>query len=225
MSKEETTYVSGVKLKNPLGSNQCYLNTAINCVAVNPQLRALVFGEEIQQEISANDISRELKSLLRLENEVGNSAKLRRLMNIEFNRFEEGEQNDAADAFLSMLGCISGALHYFRLKIRVQYTCVECGHQKSKIDDDQLSIMLYDASNVMISLQEALDRWVSKTSIVEFSCECKERCIMGSIPVAENKYTKHRKYMTFWIRQIFYISRLKIEGLGKIPSKFQTYCI
>ena len=89
----------------------------------------------IEQEISANNISRELKSLLRLENEEGNSSKLRRLLNIEFNRFEEGEQNDAADAFLSMLGFISGALHYFRLKSRVHYTCLECGHQNAKNDD------------------------------------------------------------------------------------------
>ena len=69
----------------------------------------------------------ELKNTLRLQDIVGDSSMLRRLLNAKFNRFEEGEQNDAADAFFSILECVSGADNYCRLNIKVNYTCVECG--------------------------------------------------------------------------------------------------
>ena len=143
----ETAY--GVKLRNPYGTNLCYLNTAINCVAMNTKLRSLALVAEVgQRKLAEEDVLTELKNILRLQDIVGDSSMLRRLLHAKFNRFEEGEQNDAADAFFSILECVSGADNYCRLNIKVNYTCVECGFKKSKIDDTQLSLMLFDASNV-----------------------------------------------------------------------------
>ena len=170
----------GVKLRNPYGTNLCYLNTAINCVAMNNKLRSLALGSEVGQGgLAEEDVLRELKNILRLQDIVGDSSNLRHLLHVKFNRFEEGEQNDAADAFLSILECVSGAGNYCRLNIKVNYTCVECGFKKSKIDDTQLSLMLFDASNVNKTLQDAVDQWVSRISMVEFSCECKEQLLLG----------------------------------------------
>ena len=83
---------------------------------------------------------------------------LRRLLHAKFNRFEEEEQNDAADAFLSILECVSGADNYCHLNIKVNYTCVECGFNKSKIDDNQLSLILFEASYVNKTLHDTVDQ-------------------------------------------------------------------
>ena len=94
----------GVKLRNPCGTNLCYLNTAINCVAMNTKLRSLALVAEVgQRKLAEEDVLTELKNILRLQNIVGDSSMLRRLLHVKFNRFEEGEQNDATDAFFPFL--------------------------------------------------------------------------------------------------------------------------
>ena len=194
MMQEGCATANGVKLRNPCGTNLCYLNTAINCVAMNKKLRSLAFEAEVgQRKLAEEDVLTELKNILRLQDIVGDSSMLRRLLHAKFNRFEEGEQNDAADAFFSILECVSGADNYCRLNIKVNYTCVECGFKKSKIDDTQLSLMLFDASNINITLQDAVDQWVSRISMVEFSCECKEQLLLGSGFKPEMFYTKHKE--------------------------------
>ena len=56
-----------------------------------------------------------------------------------------------------------------------------------------MSLMLFDASNVNKTLQDAVDQWVSRISMVEFSCECKEQLLLGSGLRPEMFYTKHRE--------------------------------
>ena len=176
MTQEDCATAYGVKLRNPFGTNLCYLNTAINCVAMSKQLRLLAFEAGVgQRELAGEDVLTELKNILHLQDIVGDFLMLRRLLHVKVNRFEEGEQNDAADAFLSILECVSGADNYCRLNMKVDYTCVECGFTKSKIDDNQLNLMLFDASNVNKTLQDAVVQWVSRISMVEFSCECEEK--------------------------------------------------
>ena len=66
----------GVKLRNPCGTNLCYLNTAINCVAMNNKLRSLALDSEVGQgELSEEAVLRELKNILRLQDIVGDSFK------------------------------------------------------------------------------------------------------------------------------------------------------
>ena len=90
----------GVKLRNPCGTNLCYLNTAINCVAMNTKLRSLALVAEVgQRKLAEEDVLTELKNILRLQDMAGDSSNLRRILHAKFKRFEEGEQNDAADAF------------------------------------------------------------------------------------------------------------------------------
>ena len=100
MMQEGCATPHGVKLRNPCGTNLCYLNTAINCVAMNTKLRSLALVAEVgQRKLAEEDVLTELKNILRLQDIVGDSSMLRRLLHAKFNRFEEGEQNDAADAF------------------------------------------------------------------------------------------------------------------------------
>lgn len=117
---------------------------------------------------------------------------LTRLLYIKLNRFEEGEQNDGAYAFFSILECISVADVYCRLKIKIDYTCVECGFKKYKIDNKQLSLMLFDSSHLNKTLQDAVDQLVSRIALVEFSCECKEQFLVLSCLKPEMFYTNTR---------------------------------
>ena len=67
MMEEGCATAYGVKLRNSCGTNLCYLNTAINCVAINKKLRLLAFEAEVGQRKSAEEyVLTELKNILRL---------------------------------------------------------------------------------------------------------------------------------------------------------------
>lgn len=73
MMQESCETAFGMKLRNPFGTNLCYLNTVINCVAVNKTFKALALGSEVgQRKLAEEDVLTELKNILRLQNMVGN---------------------------------------------------------------------------------------------------------------------------------------------------------
>ena len=79
MMQEGCTTPHGLKLRNPCGTNLCYLNTAINCVAMNNKLRSLALDSEVgQRKLAEEDVLTELKNILRLQDNVGDSLMLRR---------------------------------------------------------------------------------------------------------------------------------------------------
>ena len=105
MMQESCATAYGVKLVNPFGTNLCYLNTEINCVAMNKKLRPLAFEAEVgQSKLEEEDVLTELKNILLLQDNVVDFSMLMRLLHVKLNRFEEGEQNDAADSFTMYIG-------------------------------------------------------------------------------------------------------------------------
>ena len=158
----------GLKLRNPPGTNLCYLNTALNCLGLNSKLK-LLFNNECRglEEQSKSSILNEIKNLFLLNGQIGDASKLRELLHKKFHRFEQGEQNDAADAFLSMLECVKGTENLCRFGLHVIQTCEECGLEKSKVDRNQWGMLLGDGSVEGKTLQNAVDEWVSKVSNLE----------------------------------------------------------
>ena len=216
----------GIKLKNPPGTNLCYLNAALNCMGNSSTLRSLIYKECLSglEDLSNKRILSEVNDLFRLQGRIGDASELRELLHEKFNRFEAGEQKDAANAFLSILECLIGAKEHCGLELRVKTTCLECGFEKSRIDSNQWGILLGDSSTVGKTLQEAVNEWVSRVSTVEFACVCKERDPLESVQQAEESYTNHREQLE--ILKFPEILHIKVKDRGvrtstiKMTDKF-----
>ena len=113
METNDAKQWNGLKLRNPPGTNLCYLNTALNCLGINSKLKVM-FNNECHglKELSKKNILNEAKNLFLRNGRIGDASKLRELLQKKFKRFEQGEQNDAADAFLSLLECVTGAKNF-----------------------------------------------------------------------------------------------------------------
>lgn len=51
--------------------------------------------------------------------------------------------------------------------------------------------MLFDVSNLEKTLQDAVDQWLPRISMVKFSCECKEQFIKNRFYKPYMFYTNH----------------------------------
>ena len=71
--------------------------------------------------------------------------------------------------------------------------------------------MLFDAPNVNKTFQDAVDQWVSRISMVELSCECKEQFLMGSVLKPEMLYTNHRPREEYAILDTPDILHIKVK--------------
>ena len=208
MWTDDTNQWNGLKLRNPPGANLCYLNTALNCLGVNSKLKGMFTNEcSGLEDGSKRKILDEVKNLFLLNGQVGDTSRLREFLHEKFDRFEKGEQNDAANALLSLLECVPSAENYCRLGLTVIRTCEECGLETPIIDRDQWGILLGDGSVEEKTLQAAVDEWVSRVSTIERNCVCKSSTSGELLAGPQNLQQIIGRHWKYHKRLIFYMSR------------------
>ena len=146
MESHENGDPLGKRLRNP--RFLCYLNTAINTVATNRVLREHLLrdtatairenngdnGERFEQQ---QRVTKELKKIILGNGEIGDASTLRILLSERFPLFRENIQQEAGDAYSSLMDCFSDGAELCSMELRRTRLCLECGKISVREDQDE----------------------------------------------------------------------------------------
>ena len=118
-------------------------------------------------------VAQELKRLISLNGNPGDTVILRKLLGQLFGLFREKRQNDAGDALFSILECLPQIEKMFSISFRFIRACVSCNSKKVKEEREGFINLGYlNYGDKKLSLQEALEAYENSEGELVMECLC-----------------------------------------------------
>ncbi len=202
-------------LTNTYGELVMELDTCFSSSQGCTEMHGVLCFNSRKKEYTKNrenlSVLEELNKMVCRKNEIQDVLYLKELLKKHFGMFGSNTQQDAQDAYLSILECAPDTHEVCNLNIRATRKCIKCERVSVKNEENglmDLNYMNYDSK--LRTLQEAVDEYSNRRGELIMKCPCTIIHLGGPSEAEQESNTTHTE--TWEVVKCPKVLLIKVKG-------------